>query len=201
MSSSSAYDRFGKPYNISRVITPSLTFDQKAYDAYSPLYLSTTFAMVYMLASAIATCVLVHAGIYYGRSLLRDMQKRNGDRDDVHARLMRVYPEWVTASPCSCPLISNRVPTWWYVGFFVAFVGIAIASVEVCAWTPSSCHAKNILGIPHASSLLSATARDIASGGLCPSGGLHICAHRPRNQPESSRTAHTRITSSWKADG
>lgn len=101
MSSSSAYDRFGKPYNISRVITPSLTFDQKAYDAYSPLYLSTTFAMVYMLASAIATCVLVHAGIYYGRSLLRDMQKRNGDRDDVHARLMRVYPEWVTASPCS----------------------------------------------------------------------------------------------------
>ncbi|KAJ6521329.1 OPT oligopeptide transporter [Mycena capillaripes] len=93
------YDRFGNEYNITRVLTLGDTFNATAYAEYSPLYLPATYAMTYLLAFALSTCVIVHTLLYHGRSLLNGIKKMRVESDDIHAKLMRNYPE---------------VPDWWY---------------------------------------------------------------------------------------
>lgn len=48
-SDSDAYDNTGAVYNVSKILTPELTLDLEKYEAYSPLFLSTTFALLYGL--------------------------------------------------------------------------------------------------------------------------------------------------------
>ncbi|KIJ66008.1 hypothetical protein HYDPIDRAFT_110132 [Hydnomerulius pinastri MD-312] len=110
------YDRFGNIYNVSRVLDSSTRFNLTAYNEYSPLYLPATYAMTYFLAFALSTCVLVHTVLYHGRSLLNGMKKIRVEQDDIHAKLMRNYPE---------------VPDWWYVVFFVGFFLMMVLVVEV----------------------------------------------------------------------
>lgn len=112
-----AYDRFGQYYNVSRVLDSSNRLNVTAYDEYSPLYLPATFAMTYLLAFTLATCLLVHTALYHGRSLINGMKKIRMEPDDIHAKLMRNYPE---------------VPDWWYLLFFVGFFLLMVVVVEVC---------------------------------------------------------------------
>jgi OPT family oligopeptide transporter len=93
------YDRFGNQYNITHVLTLQDTFNATAYGEYSPLYLPATYAMTYLLAFALSTCVIVHTLLYHGRSLLNGVKKMCVESDDIHAKLMRNYLE---------------VPDWWY---------------------------------------------------------------------------------------
>lgn len=111
------YDRFGNYYNISRVVDSSNRFNVTAYNEYSPLYLPATYAMTYLLAFALSTCVLVHTVLYHGRSVINGMKKIRVEPDDIHAKLMRNYPE---------------VPDWWYIVFFVGFFFMMVVIVEVC---------------------------------------------------------------------
>lgn len=39
MSASSSYDNEGHVYNVTRIMTPQNTFNEQAYNYYSPLYL------------------------------------------------------------------------------------------------------------------------------------------------------------------
>ena len=116
MFGSEPYDRFGDSYNVSRVLTAQDTFDLNAYDNYSPLYLPAAFAMTYLLAFALSTCVIVHTVLYHGRTLLRGFKRMRLEDDDIHLRLMQNYPE---------------VPDWWYGSVFVLFFGLAIVAAEV----------------------------------------------------------------------
>ena len=111
-----AYDRFGAYYNVTRVLDSSNRLNVTAYDEYSPLYLPATFAMTYLLAFTLATCVLVHTVLYHGRSLINGMKKIRVEPDDIHAKLMRNYPE---------------VPDWWYGLFFIVFFLLMVLVVEV----------------------------------------------------------------------
>ena len=110
------YDRFGQYYNVTRVLDSSDRLNVTAYNEYSPLYLPATYAMTYLLAFALATCVLVHTILYHGRSLLNGMKKIRVEPDDIHAKLMRIYPE---------------VPDWWYLLFFVGFFLLMVLVAEV----------------------------------------------------------------------
>jgi OPT family small oligopeptide transporter len=110
------YDKYGKVYNITRVLTPQDTFDQEAYDNYSPLYLPTSYAITYLLAFALSTCVVVHTLLYHGVTLLNGLKKMRVEKDDIHAKLMRNYPE---------------VPDWWYATSFIVFFSLAIIAMEV----------------------------------------------------------------------
>lgn len=92
------------------------TFDSEAYDNYSPLYLPATYAMTYLLAFALSTCVIVHTLLYHGRTLLNGLKKMRVESDDIHAKLMRNYPE---------------VPDWWYASAFCVFFSLAVVAVEV----------------------------------------------------------------------
>ena len=116
ISSNEPFDRFGGLYNVSRVLLPNDTFNETAYNLYSPLYLSTTYAMTYLLAFALSTCALVHTALYHGKSLIDGMRKIRVERDDIHAKLMRNYPE---------------VPEWWYLSAFCFFFCVAVIAVEV----------------------------------------------------------------------
>jgi len=110
------YDKFGKQYNVTRVLTTQDTFDMEAYKNYSPLYLPATLAMTYLLAFTLSTCVLVHTFLYHGRSLINGFKRIQIEKDDIHAKLMRSYPE---------------VPDWWYGVAFVSFFSCAIIAMEV----------------------------------------------------------------------
>lgn len=116
IAASEPFDRFGHVYNVSRVLRRDDTFDEAAYKAYSPLYLPATYAMTYLLAFAMSTCVLVHTVLYHGKSLINGMKKVKAEPDDIHAKLMRNYPE---------------VPEWWYFTAFCVFFSLAVIAVEV----------------------------------------------------------------------
>ena len=113
------YDKFGLVYNISRVLTIDDRFDLAAYNDYSPLFLPATYAVTYLIAFALSTCVIVHTLLYHGRSLLNGIKKLKVERDDIHAKLMRNYPE---------------VPDWWYLCALCVFFGLAVVAVEVGIW-------------------------------------------------------------------
>lgn len=116
MSANEPYDRFGKSYNVSKVLKHDDTFDLEAYNNYSPLYLPATYAMTYLLAFALSTCVIVHTALYHGKSLWNGVKKMRLEQDDIHAKLMRNYPE---------------VPDWWYASAFILFFCLAVVAVEV----------------------------------------------------------------------
>ncbi|KAJ7594866.1 OPT oligopeptide transporter protein-domain-containing protein [Mycena floridula] len=116
MSANEPYDRFGDVYNVSRVLTKDDIFDLDAYDKYSPLYLPATYAVCYLVAFTLSTCVITHTLLYHGKSLLNGIKKMRVESDDIHAKLMRNYPE---------------VPDWWYLTAFGVFFALAIVAVEV----------------------------------------------------------------------
>lgn len=55
MSTSTSYDNTGAAYDVTQILTPENTFDAEKYAAYSPLFLSTTFALSYGLSFASIT--------------------------------------------------------------------------------------------------------------------------------------------------
>jgi hypothetical protein len=58
------YDRFGKVYDYTRVLTPQDTFNLTAYENYSPLYMPAAYAMTYLIAFALCTCVCFFAPVF-----------------------------------------------------------------------------------------------------------------------------------------
>ncbi|KAL4079124.1 OPT oligopeptide transporter protein-domain-containing protein [Scleroderma citrinum] len=116
MNDENPYDRFGRIFNVSRVLDSQNMFNATAYEEYSPLYLPATYAMTYLFAFALATCVLVHTVLYHGRSVWKGIKKIRVEQDDIHAKLMRNYPE---------------VPDWWYIIAFIGFYCLMIVVVEV----------------------------------------------------------------------
>jgi OPT family small oligopeptide transporter len=61
ISSLSAYDNTGNPYDVQRVLTPDLaSLNVTAYNEYSPLYIPIAFAMSYGLSFLSITATLTH---------------------------------------------------------------------------------------------------------------------------------------------
>ncbi|KAH7104202.1 OPT-domain-containing protein [Auriculariales sp. MPI-PUGE-AT-0066] len=115
MLSNSPYDRFGQPYNLSAILGPDGLLNATAYDEYSPLYLPAAWIVTYWLAFSMSTAVLVHTALYHGKSLMNGLKNMRVEKDDIHAKLMRQYPE---------------VPDWWYLIATIIFFGMAVLAVE-----------------------------------------------------------------------
>ena len=105
MVSSDSFDNTGKTYNVSRIINDDLSFNLEAYEAYSPLFLSASFAVSYGLSFASITATLTHTFLYYRKHIWLYARRSFSGKpaDDIHARLMSVYKE---------------VPDWWYLTIF-----------------------------------------------------------------------------------
>lgn len=117
MSDSQIYDNTGSVYDTSRVVTPQLTLDEQAYKTYSPLFLSTTFALSYGLSFAAITALIVHTYLYHGKELMgRIRMWKVPEAEDIHMKLMTKYKE---------------VPEWWYLGFFVGMIILSLITITV----------------------------------------------------------------------
>ena len=85
------------------IINADSTFNEVEYKAYSPLFLSTTFAISYGLSFASITATLTHAFLYFRKQIYTQARRAMNEQPDIHARLMSRYPQ---------------VPEWWYATIF-----------------------------------------------------------------------------------
>ncbi|CAI5756110.1 unnamed protein product [Candida verbasci] len=116
ISTSGSYDRYQNKYNVSRIVDPkTLTFREDEYKKYSPLFLSTTFAMSYGLSFASILATITHTILFHGKEIKDSFQISY--KPDVHNRLMKAY---------------KPLPEWWYAISFLIFFALAIATVR--AW-------------------------------------------------------------------
>ncbi|KIJ34648.1 hypothetical protein M422DRAFT_61375 [Sphaerobolus stellatus SS14] len=118
ISSNMPFDNTGHPYDVARITWgPHKIFNLTAYENYSPLYLPTTYVITYFLSFAVATCIITHTILYHGRGILENIRHPQRQEEDIHAKLMRRYPE---------------VPSSWYATCWAVFFSLAIVAVK--AW-------------------------------------------------------------------
>ncbi|KIP05875.1 hypothetical protein PHLGIDRAFT_73529, partial [Phlebiopsis gigantea 11061_1 CR5-6] len=115
ISSPGSYDNTGRPYNLTRILYANATFNEAGYKEYSPLYISTTFALSYGLSFASISATIVHALLYFRKPIRYHLSRSLTEQPDVHAQLMARYPP---------------VPEWWYGCIFAATFAFACACVE-----------------------------------------------------------------------
>ncbi|KAJ3191697.1 hypothetical protein HK101_007491 [Irineochytrium annulatum] len=100
------------------VNTTTLSLNQKVYDENAPIYLTSYFALEYACSFVVFVAAIVHVGLWYGKDIWHRFRTAMRDLDvqDVHAKLMDVYPD---------------VPDLWYI-ILVAFnlvFGIIVCQV------------------------------------------------------------------------
>ncbi|KAI9708754.1 MAG: hypothetical protein M1820_003709 [Bogoriella megaspora] len=108
------YDNTGADYDVSKVIDPDGTLNIANYAAYSPPYLSATFAFVYGLSFASITAVIVHVYLWHGDQIWSVLKGKAPL--DIHGRLMRAY---------------KKTPWWWYAVITLVIFVLAVVMVEV----------------------------------------------------------------------
>ncbi|KAI5989473.1 OPT oligopeptide transporter protein-domain-containing protein [Pisolithus marmoratus] len=116
MSTRTPYDNTGAAYNISRIINADASFNITAYQEYSPIFLSTTFALSYGLSFASITSTLMHAFLFFRKQIWIQNRRSMHHQVDIHARLMAKY---------------KQVPEWWYAVIFVSMFVIGVVSIEL----------------------------------------------------------------------
>ncbi|KAG6000246.1 hypothetical protein E4U43_001656 [Claviceps pusilla] len=114
MSDSSTYDNTGALYNTSRVLNPDLTLNEEAYEKYSPLFLSTTFAVSYGLSFAAISSLIVYTYLHNRKQIWRQYRNSSTEKPDIHMKLMRKYKE---------------APDWWYMGLFIVMLAMGLFTV------------------------------------------------------------------------
>lgn len=113
MMTADVYDNTGAVYNVTKVLTPEGTLDPEKYAAYSPPFLSATFAFVYGLSFASLTAVVVHTYLWHGKDIYDAVRGRQ--KLDIHGRLMRAY---------------RKVPLWWNVAIVIVVTALSIVLAE-----------------------------------------------------------------------
>ncbi|CCE31426.1 probable isp4 protein [Claviceps purpurea 20.1] len=114
MSDSSTYDNTGASYNTSRVLNADFTLNEEAYKNYSPLFISTTFAMSYGLSFAAIASLIVYTYLHNRKQIWRQYRNSSTEKEDIHMKLMKKYKE---------------APDWWYMGLFGLMLVIGLFTV------------------------------------------------------------------------
>ncbi|KAJ7292102.1 OPT oligopeptide transporter [Mycena rebaudengoi] len=116
ISSGGSFDNRGKSYKVANILTDDNVFDEAKYKAYSPIFLSTTFAISYGLSFASITATITHAFLFFRKQIWTQSRRAMHEQPDIHARLMAVYPQ---------------VPQWWYLIIFLSMFVFGVISIEV----------------------------------------------------------------------
>ncbi|KAK7511312.1 OPT family small oligopeptide transporter [Phyllosticta citriasiana] len=114
MSDSTTYDNTGAPYNTSLIVTDRLTLNEAAYKQYSPLFISTTFAISYGLSFATIASLVVYVFLHYRKQIWKQFRSSTIEKPDVHAKMMMKYKE---------------APHWWYGVLFVFMIGLSLVTI------------------------------------------------------------------------
>src|SRR5262249_17878617 len=113
ISDSGSYDNTANSYNVSRILDEHHRLDAAKYESYSPLFLSTTFAMSYGLSFASISAVIIHTALYHGKEILYRAKAARNQEDDIHMKLMKKYKD---------------SPDWWYAVFFLCMLAMGFAA-------------------------------------------------------------------------
>ncbi|KAG5980805.1 hypothetical protein E4U43_006699 [Claviceps pusilla] len=116
LSANKNWDRFARPYNTSRILSPDLTVNETAYKAYSPILLGATFSLGYGMSFATLVSTLSHVGLFYGPDIWRRAFEARSDEPDVHMRLMQKYRE---------------APEFWFTIVFVISFAFGMTASQV----------------------------------------------------------------------
>ena len=111
----------GMAYNKSMVLDTAGLLDETAYLAYGPLRMDSFFALTYGVGFAGLTATLVHVALYNGREIVARWKSARHENEDIHSRLMSVYPE---------------VPDWWYAILFVLTLALSMVTCVVWDYMP-----------------------------------------------------------------
>ncbi|KAK0472353.1 OPT oligopeptide transporter protein-domain-containing protein [Armillaria novae-zelandiae] len=104
---------------MTKIVNPDVTFNEAVYKEYSPLFISTTFAISYGLSFAVSLPPLgIPCTLYFRKQIWNQARWAMGmnEHPDIHVRLMSQYPQ---------------VPEWLYAIIFLAMVGCGVISIEV----------------------------------------------------------------------
>ncbi|KAH9832325.1 OPT oligopeptide transporter [Rhodofomes roseus] len=116
ISSRISFDRYGNSYNVTAITNADASLNVEKYESYSPLFLSTTFAMSYGLSFASITSIITHTFLYFRKQIWVQSRRAMSDQPDIHSRLMSRY---------------RQVPEWWYMCIFATMFVFGVVSIEV----------------------------------------------------------------------
>ncbi|RKP06142.1 OPT oligopeptide transporter protein-domain-containing protein [Thamnocephalis sphaerospora] len=116
LASADQYDEDGNEFDMSRILNDDYTVNVPKLEAYSELRMSPLFAFTYGTSFLTLTATLTHVFLYYRHSIYRQFRASRAEKEDIHTRMMRAYP---------------NVPTSWYAGLFVSMLVVSIIVCEV----------------------------------------------------------------------
>ncbi|KAG0013579.1 hypothetical protein BGZ81_000951 [Podila clonocystis] len=110
----------GSLYDNDKILTNNI-LDQQKYLDYGPMRMDSFFALTYGVGFAGLTATIVHVLLYNGREMVQRWKESRQETEDIHSRLMRVYPE---------------VPQWWYGILFVITLALSFVTCIVWGYMP-----------------------------------------------------------------
>lgn len=116
ISANKNWDNHAQVYNVSRILTPDFTFNETAYQEYSPILLGPTFSLSYGMSFAALISALTHVILFYGPDVWRRAVNSRSEEPDVHLKLMRKYKE---------------TPEWWFAAIFVVSFAFGLIASQV----------------------------------------------------------------------
>ncbi|KAJ5852249.1 uncharacterized protein N7529_011634 [Penicillium soppii] len=114
INTSTTYDNTQHSYNVTKILGPNFSFDEKKYKAYSPMFLAPTFALNYGLSFAALTAAVVHVVLFHRKELWYRFKASREQEPDIHLVLMRRYRE---------------APDWWYAALFLFSIALGLAGI------------------------------------------------------------------------
>ncbi|CAG8480497.1 1963_t:CDS:10 [Dentiscutata heterogama] len=108
-----SFDKDGNIYNQTRIIDPVTNdLNVAAYENYSPVYMSALFAVDYGYYFMQFPASICHVLLFHGKEIWDRYKKtREEEEDDIHCKLMDVYPD---------------VPYYWFGSIFILMLIVAI---------------------------------------------------------------------------
>lgn len=152
--SSAVFDNTGKPYDVTKVLTPNFLFDQEAYEKYSPVYLPITYVLSYAVQFASLSALVTHTVCWHGKDIW-EQTKQSFNHDDSGSKIE--YQPIQQSDSISGANVGSRpkaqasskpgtragedvhsrlmqryddAPMTWYLATFVAMLAIGIFVVE-----------------------------------------------------------------------
>lgn len=73
--SSAVFDNTGKPYDVSKILTPDFLFNEEAYSNYSRVYLPITYVLSYALQFAALAALITHTACWHGKGIVKQWRR------------------------------------------------------------------------------------------------------------------------------
>ena len=156
--SSSVFDNNGKPYNVSKILTPDFLFDEQAYEKYSKVFLPITYVLSYAVQFAGLAALITHTTCWHGRDIWQQSKRSfSEERDTSKSEYQLVHdvsdgtsPDLTNSSSSNSlsggPQLAGLVngedvhcrlmrryedtPISWYIATFIIMLAIGIFVVE-----------------------------------------------------------------------